>query len=567
MITVPLSAGELNRPLVGETEKLLVDIMYRAHTIPFLICAMTIDEIDGLVPKRDNNAQQSKVDGISVLLSHIEGVKNIPNLIVFGATNRRNMMDEAFLRRMQAKVFVGRPSPATRKNMLNPLICKSKNFTSKLIDALVKVTTNFSGAAVGALRSSIVVEMDRNPNINDRRLLELADTVAREHNVWFGISTLPAICRLNPKIFDSKNEDEQFSLDFRDVPPSGRILIDLLDRKCLIELQEDEPTLERNLDTKEITIQSLLARLIQGCSTRNIDTLQVIDLNFLTKQNATDENQIFESLTTLFLECDEYNKSMLVFDIDSLIMLNKSDSEMTKSTSISNIRLYQFIREKCKETIVEKVEKRQENEQDSSQNDAKPVEKWIVIIVKDDYLKSTLINDIEFKKTTAQIDEEQREKEKCEDDERSRKCPKCFRDYIPKDTKFGDCHYHDGFVIDCDKPIETSPIAIKEARLKMQQAELMKDEEENATVKTPLPKLVWSCCLHRYGSSHPECRISKCGLPEELEDTVDMKRDDYMKIVEEHFMKNQVAVDNTKKFIEDYKKRPKSELTSAAKNK
>jgi SpoVK/Ycf46/Vps4 family AAA+-type ATPase len=220
MITVPLSAGELNRPLVGDTEKLLVDIMYRAHTIPFLICAMTIDEIDGLVPKRDNNAQQSKVDGISVLLSHIEGVKNIPNLIVFGATNRRNMMDEAFLRRMQAKVFVGRPSPATRKNMLNPLICKSKNFTSKRIDALVKVTTNFSGAAVGALRSSIVVEMDRNPNINDRRLLELADTVARENNVWFGISTLPAICRLNPKIFDSKNEEEQFSLNFRDVPPS-----------------------------------------------------------------------------------------------------------------------------------------------------------------------------------------------------------------------------------------------------------------------------------------------------------------------------------------------------------
>ena len=111
MTTIPLAAGELNRPYVGETERLLVDIMYRSNTIPYLICAMTIDEIDGLVPKRDNNAQQSKVDGISVLLSHIEGVKNIPNLIVFGATNRRNMMDEAFLRRMQAKCFVGRPSP------------------------------------------------------------------------------------------------------------------------------------------------------------------------------------------------------------------------------------------------------------------------------------------------------------------------------------------------------------------------------------------------------------------------------------------------------------------------
>ncbi|CAF1493316.1 unnamed protein product [Rotaria sordida] len=111
MTTTPLAAGELNRPYVGETERLLVDIMYHANTIPYLICAVAIDEIDGLVPKRDNNAQQSKVNGISVLLSHIEGVKNIPNLIVFGAANRCNVMGEAFLRRMQVKCFVSQPLP------------------------------------------------------------------------------------------------------------------------------------------------------------------------------------------------------------------------------------------------------------------------------------------------------------------------------------------------------------------------------------------------------------------------------------------------------------------------
>ena len=363
-ITQALSAGELNRPLVGEMEKLLIDIMYRAHALPYLICAMTIDEIDGLVPKRDNNAQQSKVDGISVLLSHIEGVKDIPNLIVFGATNRRNMMDEAFLRRMQAKVFVGRPSPTTRQNMLNPLIYKSANFTSQRIDTLVKITTNFSGAAVGALRSNIVVEMDRNPDVNDRRLLELADTAAREFNVWFGISTLPAISRLNADVFNptvhAKEEENKFSLAFRDEQPSGRILIDLQDGKCLIELQGDKTTIERDLETKETSVQTLFARLIQGCSTRNIDTIQIIDLNFLTKQNATEESQIFEVLTTIFLECDEYSRSMLVFDIDSLIMLSKNDSEMSKSTSISNIRLYQFIREKCKIAIVEQKDEGQQ---------------------------------------------------------------------------------------------------------------------------------------------------------------------------------------------------------------
>jgi SpoVK/Ycf46/Vps4 family AAA+-type ATPase len=304
MTTTPLAAGELNRPYVGETEKLLVDIMYRANTIPYLICAMTIDEIDGLVPKRDNNAQQSKVDGISVLLSHIEGVKNIPNLIVFGATNRRNMMDEAFLRRMQAKCFVGRPSPQIRKKMLQSLLCKdSRIFSSKRIDFLVKITTNFSGAAVGALKSSIIVAMDQYQQpqtLTDHTLLELADNAAREFSCWFGIGTLPGICRLQPDIFSSDGQQEDYSLKLPNTAPSGRILVDLQAGKCLIE-HTKEPTLEKTLGDEETSTLKLLSRFINGCSSRNIDTIQIIDLNFLIKQNASDENQIFEVLTTTFL--------------------------------------------------------------------------------------------------------------------------------------------------------------------------------------------------------------------------------------------------------------------------
>ncbi len=312
MITPPFSAGELNRPLVGETEKLLVDIMSRASTIPHLICAMTIDEIDGLVPKRDTNAQQLKVDGISVLLSHIEGVNNIPNLIVFGATNRRNMMDEAFLRRIQSKCFVGRPSPQIRKRMLQPLLSKgSQIFTDKHIDFLVRLTTNFSGAAILALRSSIIVAVDhyQQPmSLNDQILLELADKVAREFSCWFGIGTLPEICRRYPNIFSSVDQHDRYSLKLPESILSGRILVDLEGRKCFIELI-NEQTLEKKLDNEETSTLTLLSRFINGCSSRNIDTVQIVDLNFLTKQNAFEEKQIFESLTNLFLGKDPLYQS------------------------------------------------------------------------------------------------------------------------------------------------------------------------------------------------------------------------------------------------------------------
>ena len=57
------------------------------------------------------------------------------------------------------------------------------------------------------------------------------------------------------------------------------------------------------------------------------------------------------------------------------------------------------------------------------------------------YLKLTLINDTEFKKTKG--------------------------------------HYHDDFVIDCDKPIEASASNVEEAQWRMQQAEWIKEEYDD----------------------------------------------------------------------------------------
>ncbi|CAF1518776.1 unnamed protein product [Rotaria magnacalcarata] len=546
MTTVALAAGELNRPYVGETERLLADIMYRSNTIPFLICAMTIDEIDGLVPRRDNNAQQSKVDGISVLLSHIEGVKNIPNLIVFGATNRRNMMDEAFLRRMQAKCFVGRPSPHIRKKMLAPLLCKDlKVFTANRIDFLVKVTTNFSGAAVGALKSSIIVAMDqyREPDsLTDKVLLELADNAAREFSCWFGIGTLPEICRLYPNIIAATGHKEKYSLKLPNSSPSGRILVDLQERKCLIELSQAEATLEYDLGTEETSTLTLISRFVNGCSSRNVDTIQIIDMNFLSKYNAFDENKIFELLTTTFEECDEYNRSMLIFDIDSLIMLSVSDSQMSKSVSISNIHLYQFIREKCKKAIVEQPTK---GPNTAAKEQLK--ERWIVMIVKHPLLRSLLIDDIEFKKTLQQIQQEQDDETQRTDNESVKQCPKCQQSYIPSKISHGSCHYHDGFVFDLD---QNMALGYDQAQRIAQKAKLMAHGGNNDQNWKP-SKLMWTCCLGLYGIDSP-CRVGICGLPEELKgQTIELDKD-LTVVVQQHFMKNEAAVRNIKEFMKTY---------------
>ena len=146
MVAPSLAAGELNRSLVGESERIINDICMRCHQTPYLMCCVSIDEIDSLAPKRTDDSSESNVAKLSVLLSVIDGIKDVPNLMIFCATNRLHMMDEAFLRRMQGKFFVGRPSSHARKEILAHI--KPWHMDRKLLELLTTATTNFSGAGL-----------------------------------------------------------------------------------------------------------------------------------------------------------------------------------------------------------------------------------------------------------------------------------------------------------------------------------------------------------------------------------------------------------------------------------
>ncbi|CAF1235695.1 unnamed protein product [Didymodactylos carnosus] len=146
MVVQELAAGDLNRSLVGQSERIINDICMRCHLLPHLMCCVCIDEIDSLAPKRTGEAREGDIAKLSVLLSVIDGIKDVPNLMIFCATNRMHMMDDAFLRRMQGKFFVGRPSSQARKAILSGI--KSWHMKPALLENLTMATTNFSGAAL-----------------------------------------------------------------------------------------------------------------------------------------------------------------------------------------------------------------------------------------------------------------------------------------------------------------------------------------------------------------------------------------------------------------------------------
>ena len=49
-----ICAADVNKGKVGETEDLLRKLVNRARKMPYLMCSLSIDEVDSLASKRDD---------------------------------------------------------------------------------------------------------------------------------------------------------------------------------------------------------------------------------------------------------------------------------------------------------------------------------------------------------------------------------------------------------------------------------------------------------------------------------------------------------------------------------
>ena len=108
--------------------------------MPWQIVMLGIDEIDGIGQNRatGEDGGSSGSGGGSVqtkVLSVAGGNQNTPNLFLFWSTNYKNMMDNAILRRLAMKFFIGLPSFDTRRRWLASY---NKNYGWNLSDASIE---------------------------------------------------------------------------------------------------------------------------------------------------------------------------------------------------------------------------------------------------------------------------------------------------------------------------------------------------------------------------------------------------------------------------------------------
>uniref|UniRef100_A0A673WP88 Vesicle-fusing ATPase n=1 Tax=Salmo trutta TaxID=8032 RepID=A0A673WP88_SALTR len=128
------------------------------------------DEIDAICKQRGSMAGSTGVHDtvVNQLLSKIDGVEQLNNILVIGMTNRPDLIDEALLRpgRLEVKMEIGLPDEKGRVQILNIHTAKMRQFNLLGSDVdvgeLAAETKNYSGAELeGLVRAAQSTAMNR----------------------------------------------------------------------------------------------------------------------------------------------------------------------------------------------------------------------------------------------------------------------------------------------------------------------------------------------------------------------------------------------------------------------
>uniref|UniRef100_A0A3P8YQ76 Fidgetin-like protein 1 n=1 Tax=Esox lucius TaxID=8010 RepID=A0A3P8YQ76_ESOLU len=179
-----ISAASLTSKWVGEGEKLVRALFAVARELqPSIIF---IDEIDSLLCERREGEHDASRRLKTEFLIEFDGVQSdgAERVLVMGATNRPQELDEAVLRRFAKRVYVALPTEETRLKLLGNLLGKHGNpLNHKELAHLAKRTGGYSGsdltslakdAALGPIRE-LGPEQVRNMAASDMRNIRYKD--------------------------------------------------------------------------------------------------------------------------------------------------------------------------------------------------------------------------------------------------------------------------------------------------------------------------------------------------------------------------------------------------------
>ena len=153
---VAVDGPEVFGKWLGESEAAIRHIFRVARQLS--PCIVFFDQLDALVPKRGMDSGSRTTERVvNQMLSELDGIKAVSNILVIGATNRLDLVDSSVLRpgRLGMRIFVPLPDEADRADILRICLKDARldpgENTQELRKRLAAKTEGFSGADLKAL--------------------------------------------------------------------------------------------------------------------------------------------------------------------------------------------------------------------------------------------------------------------------------------------------------------------------------------------------------------------------------------------------------------------------------
>jgi transitional endoplasmic reticulum ATPase len=153
---ISIKGPEVLSKWVGESEKAIREVFRKARqSAPTIIF---FDELDSITPVRGSGYGGSQVTErvISQILTELDGLEELKDVVVIGATNRIDIVDPALLRpgRFDKMLRVPVPDLEARKDILRIHLEKKPLADDVKIDQLAENTEGYSGADLAALANT-----------------------------------------------------------------------------------------------------------------------------------------------------------------------------------------------------------------------------------------------------------------------------------------------------------------------------------------------------------------------------------------------------------------------------
>jgi transitional endoplasmic reticulum ATPase len=145
---IATKSSDLLSKWYGESEQQIARLFARARQVAPTI--IFIDELDSLVPARGGGMGEPQVTErvVNTILAEMDGLEELNNVVLIGATNRPNLIDPALLRpgRLDELIYVGTPDTAGRRRIL-AIHTEDMPLASDVdLESLAQRTERFTGA-------------------------------------------------------------------------------------------------------------------------------------------------------------------------------------------------------------------------------------------------------------------------------------------------------------------------------------------------------------------------------------------------------------------------------------